>query len=139
MSTPTPLQAFNDDGTANLENIVTLAQTDPVELATQIIQIDGVDCFANADLDFDDVPGFEVDDLEYHQEGDGNPMYSVIGFKLNGTLLSAVRISGTYSSWDSSDWDESDIKHVHLKRVVTEEYIAVDGSEDKLYIEVLNG
>jgi len=118
------------------EGLKSILSTDLLALSSELIEMFSVSEFAHGDISFDDVD-FELKQVEYHDEGDGNYMYSVLAFNLGGKTYGYVRIGGVYSSWDGSEYDDDDLTVVHLKRVITSEYIAVDGSEDKNYIEVL--
>jgi hypothetical protein len=75
------------------------------------------------------VDGLEFVQLWYHSEGDGNPCFSVVSFKLDGKHLGDVRFTGTYSSWDDTEWDD-ELTLVEARQVVTTVYVATDGSED---------
>jgi len=111
-------------------------KADLLGIARDLIELHGVHEFAEGYIELSGVP-FELEQVDSGNEGDGNYMYSVVEFKLNGKSYGFVRIGGTYSSWDSSEYDEDDLTVVELRQVVTSEYIAVDGSENSRYDRVL--
>lgn len=130
---------FNEaTDTIDVEALEALLKTDLIAVANELIEMFSVYEFAEADgVELDDVPDFELLQVERDNDGDGNYMYSVLEFRLNGVSYGFVRIGGTYSSWDGSEYDSDDLTVVTPKRVVTTEYIAVDGSEDDRYEEIL--
>lgn len=132
------MNIYTDGGDIIAENFIALAKSDLLALAKELCEIDCAYSFAEADLDFEDkVPGFELEQVESDNDGDGNYMYSVVEFKLDRESLGFVRIGGTYSSWDGSEYDKEDLTVVVPKHVVTLEYIAADGSEDRNYLQIL--
>lgn len=68
--------------------------------------------------------------------GDGNEAWCTLKVELDNKHLGFIRFDGWYSSWDATEWDSTPTL-VHPRRVVSTEYIAVDGSEDNRFEEIL--
>lgn len=132
----------DDDGDESINEAALgdLLRENLLQGAKELIELIGVSAFANADQgysNFEDMERIEIEQVVYEDDGDGNEARAVIEIKVDGDSLGFVRILGTYSSWDSTEWYEDEMKVVEPRRVVMEQYIAVDGTEDSEYLEVL--